>query len=100
MTSKINCNSEEILQQHLFSIAPAVLSHALDLDSSAISRIRSGERGLKFSEFAKIIHLPSNTYPDGLSIAGGNEMHVSRDELLALVALSKKFLNTIKPEEM
>lgn len=99
MTSRKICDVERALQQHLLAIEPHVLADTLSIDSSGVSRIRSGERGLKVGEFIRVLSLKSSVFPDGVSLAPAGSMTVSRPELMALVALSKKCLNTLNIEE-
>lgn len=99
MTSSTSCAVERALQQHLLCIEPQKLADVLSLNTSAVSRIRSGERGLKIGEFVRLMRTPSSVYPQGVSLAPADAMSVSRPELMALVALSKKCLNTLNIEE-
>ncbi len=99
MTSKTFCDIERALQQHLLSIEPRKLANLLSIDCSTVSRIRSGERGLKIKELVKILSMPSSVFPVGVALTPTDAMSVSKPELMALVALSKKCLNTLNIEE-
>lgn len=103
MNSNIACDVVErdcrTLQAHLLSIAPQNLAAALNVDTSAVSRIRSGERGMKIDEFIKIMSIPSDKYPRGLQLAIGNTICVTREQLLSLRTLARDYLNMTAPEE-
>ncbi|CAM3042841.1 hypothetical protein [Dichelobacter nodosus] len=93
MSNNTSCSIAQILQQHLFSLAPQEIVDALSIDASAVSRIKSGERGLKFDEIAVLLSLRSNAFHDGLDvIAKDGGMYVSKDELIALRSLALKYL--------
>lgn len=103
MNSKSNCDNIErdihLFQRHLLSVAPKSLAAALDIDISAVSRIRSGERGLKIDEFVKIMSIPSATSPQGLQLASGNTLSITRAQLLSLRTLARDYLNMTAAEE-
>lgn len=80
------------LQSHLLSINSQEMGEALSLDASGISRIRSGERGLRVAEFATVMALSSPHYPNGLHIQPADSIAISPDEYKALRALARKYL--------
>lgn len=80
------------LQAHLLSIPSQDISEALDLDASGVSRIRSGERGLRVGEFAVVMALPSPHYPEGLHIQPANSLAIAPEEHQALLVLARKSL--------
>jgi len=67
------------LQAHLLSIPSQEMAEVLELDASAVSRIRSGERGLRVGEFALVMALSSPPFP-------------APDEYQALLTLARKSL--------
>nr|WP_315181193.1 hypothetical protein [uncultured Cardiobacterium sp.] len=80
------------LQAHLLSIPSQDIAEALELDASGVSRIRSGERGLRVGEFAIVMALPSPHFPAGLHIQPANSLAVAPDEYQALLTLARKSL--------
>ena len=93
MTSKILCNREALLQNHLCSIPVATIRDALNIDDSGVSRIKSGDRRLSFAEFATLIALPSSVQPQGLALAPARAIIVTREQYKALKTLARDFLN-------
>ena len=80
------------LQAHLLSIPSQDIAEALELAASGVSRIRSGERGLRVGEFAIVMALPSPHFPAGLHIQPANSLAVAPDEYQALLTLARKSL--------
>lgn len=80
------------LQAHLLAIPGQDIAEALDLDASGVSRIRSGERGLRVGEFAIVMALPSPHFPAGLHIQPANSLAIAPDEYQALLTLARKSL--------
>ena len=74
------------LQAHLLSIPSQEMAEVLELDASAVSRIRSGERGLRVGEFALVMALPSPHFQPANSLA------IAPDEYQALLTLARKSL--------
>ncbi len=95
MTNNEYCETAKLLQQHLQSLQPKSIGVALGIDDTAVSRIKSGERKLTFSEFIAIISMRSNSYPNGIALTDRDAMSVSRSELIALTTLAQKALKTI-----
>ena len=80
------------LQAHLLSIPSQEMAEVLELDASAVSRIRSGERGLRVGEFALVMALSSPHFPAGLHIQPANSLAIAPDEYQALLTLARKSL--------
>ncbi|WP_072281648.1 helix-turn-helix domain-containing protein [Rappaport israeli] len=92
MNSIKDCDATKTLQRHLLCIEPKQLASELGIDQSAVSRIRNGERGLKTDEIIKVLSMQSSAFARGLLITPAGAMTVSRDELIALRSLARKYL--------
>ena len=77
------------LQAHLLSIPSQEMAEVLELDASAVSRIRSG---LRVGEFALVMALSSPHFPAGLHIQPANSLAIAPDEYQALLTLARKSL--------
>ena len=77
------------LQAHLLSIPSQEMAEVLELDASAVSRIRSGVR---VGEFALVMALSSPHFPAGLHIQPANSLAIAPDEYQALLTLARKSL--------
>lgn len=100
MTSKSLCDAAQVLQSHLCSIPVPAIREALNIDDSAVSRIKSGDRRLSFAEFCTIIRLPSEAHPQGLSLSPARAIVITRERFRSLCDLARETLNMMYEEKM
>lgn len=94
MTNKTSCDDlRRRLEAHVSSIHPSEIAQALKLDASAVSRMKTSERGIRLEELPKLLALPSKHFPQGLTLVTADGIVVSRAELAGLKSLARQYLN-------
>lgn len=93
MESNDICDSERLIATAIAAVPGKVIAAELGIDETAVSRIRSGQRGVMFGEIPKLLALAH------LHVVPSDGLLISAEELSALRALALKYLTAQQAHE-